>query len=429
MLNQSLLDAGGAAESKPAVPKGRRSAPTRHVLLLVDSQSAHGRACIRGIARYARNHGGWIIQHRFPGQAPMLTPDAPSTRAWSGVIARIGTPQDVEIVRRLNRPTVDLMGAVRMKRVAVVEVDHRRIVELAVDHLVANGLAHLGFCGVAGLPFSDRREQCFNASHVSSDITLHTYKASTATLAPLEGAEQRWLHDRQQLLAWLKSLPKPVGIVACNDTRARHVLEACISAAIDVPGEVCVVGVDNDDVTCELCTPMLSSVDPNPEAVGFEAARVLDEMMQGRPPSAEPTLIPPLGVEKRASSEVQAFQHRDLNEAIRFIREHCSKNINVGSVVAEVGKSRATLQRRFRQHLGCTLHDYIQRQRMERVKRLLLETNYTAAQIARMLDFRTSTYLTLAFRKQVGMTPGQFRHRHNTRGRPAARCQIAACFL
>jgi LacI family transcriptional regulator len=178
---------------------------------------------------------------------------------------------------------------------------------------------------------------------------------------------------------------------------------------------VCVIGVDNDDVICESCTPTLTSVDPNAEAIGFEAARVLEARMQGDAPADQPTLIAPLGVEERESSDAQAFEQIDLNDAIRFIRENCDTNLNVNTVVAHVGRSRSTLERRFREHLGCTLHEYIHRHRIERVKRLLLETNYPGARIAEMLGFSTSTYFTAVFRKHVGVTPGEFRRRHTTR--------------
>ncbi|MEX0655235.1 MAG: DNA-binding transcriptional regulator [Phycisphaeraceae bacterium] len=390
---------------------------TKHVLVLVESSAAYGRACVRGIGHYARNHERWLIRHMPHDQMPVLNPNIPWKWDWDGVIARIASRRVVDLVRRLKLPTVDIMGAVRMKRVAIVDADHHRIVDLAVDHLVANGLTHLGFCGVPGLPFSDIRQRIFSAYPAPPGVTLHAYENATPTrLTRLQDGGQRWLRDLKLMRAWLEKLPKPVGIVACNDTRARHIIEVCMAAGLDVPREVAVVGVDNDDAICELCTPTLSSVDPNPEAVGFEAARMLEQLMQGAAPPDEPMVIAPLGVEKRESSDTEAFEHDDLNTAIRFIREHGDANINVGSIVAHVGASRSTLERRFRQHLGCTLHDYIQRHRIERVKRLLLETNYPAAQIARMLGFNTSTYFTAAFRKQVGMTPGQFRKRRKPRG-------------
>ncbi len=383
----------------------------KNVLVLVESSSGYGRACLRGIGRYIRSHDRWLVRHMPHDQMPVLDPDIPWKWKWDGVIARVGTREVLKLVRRLNLPTVDLMGATHMDGVGIVECDHQRIVHLAMEHLLANGLRHLGFCGVPGMAFSDHRERVFNAYKGPTDLTRHTFAVASSKPSLLKSSGQRWLRDLQRLRAWIESLPKPVGIVACNDTRAWHVIEMCRAAQINVPHTVAVIGVDDDEAICELCSPTISSVDPNPEAVGFEAARVLDRMMHGEPASDQPLLIPPLGVEKRESSNTEAFGYDDLNEAIRYIRDHVDTPINVGHVVKHVGRSRSTLERRFREYLGCTMYDYIQRYRIERVKRLLVETNYPAAQIARMLGFNTSTYFTAAFRKQVGMTPGQFRSR------------------
>ncbi len=390
------------------------SKSSKNVLVLVESSSGYGRACLRGIGRYTRSHDRWLIRHMPHDQMPVLNPNIPWKWDWDGVIARIGSPQVLRLVRRLGLPTVDVMSMTRMDGVGIVNCDNQRIVQLAIEHLTANGLRHLGFCGVPGMQFSDDRERVFKAYRGTPGLTLHTFPVASSKPSQLKSSGQRWLRDLQRLRAWIESLPKPVGIVACNDTRAWHVIEMCRAAQLHVPHTVAVVGVDDDDAICELCSPTISSVDPNPEAVGFEAARALDRLMRGEPPTDQPLLIPPLGVEKRESSDTQAFEHDDLNEAIRFIRDNTDNSINVGSVVAHIGRSRSTLERRFRDYLGCTMYDYIQRHRIDRVKRLLLQTNYPAAQIARMLDFNTSTYFTAAFRKHVGMTPGQFRSRYTS---------------
>lgn len=396
--------------------KGKRqneNAPgAKHVIVLVESSATYGRSCAQGIARYARNHGQWLIRHMPHNQMPHLNPNIPWKWEWDGLIARISSKRLINLVRKLNLPTVDIMAAVEMEGVAVVEADHETIVALAIDHLLSIGLTHLAFCGVVDLPFSDKRQAAFEKHTIPPQITRHIYSMPASMRKSYSAETQRWLQDLKALRAWVEDLPKPVGIVACNDTRARHVLEVCLAAGLSVPEEVCVVGVDNDDVTCELSTPSLTSVDPNAEAIGFKAAQVLDDMMRGDKRPEAPILIPPLGIEHRESTNTQAFEHADLNKAVRFIVEHCHEGIDVGTVVNHVGTSRSTLERRFRDLLGCTPRDYIHRHRMERVQRLLLETSYPAAQIARMMGFGTNPYFAAAFRKHFGMTPGEFRRRY-----------------
>ncbi len=385
---------------------------TKYVLVLVESSAAYGRACAQGVARYARNHGRWLIRHMPHNEMPVLNPNIPWRWEWDGVIARIANRRLINLVRRLGLPTVDLMGAVKMKHVAVVETDHQRLVGMAVEHLLSIGLRHIGFCGVPGLWFSDARERQFIRHPFPLNVTRHIYADKTKSRETPPTESQRWMRDLKLIGQWISALPKPVGIVACNDTRARHAVEMCMACGLDVPRDVCVIGIDNDDVVCELSSPTLSSIDPNAEAIGFKAAQVLDDMMHGQAGPPEPILVPPLGVEHRGSTNLEAFEHDELNEAIRYIRTHNDRGINVGSVVKHVGRSRSTLERRFRDQLGCTIHEYIHRHRMEHVKRLLLETNYPAAQIAEMTGFGTSSYFGAMFRKHTGMTPGQFRRRN-----------------
>jgi len=385
---------------------------TRHVLVIVESSAAYGRACAQGIARYARNHGRWLIRHMPHDQMPVLDPNIPWKWDWDGVIARISDQRLINLVERLKLPAVDLMGAVRMEGVALIDTDHRRLVEMAVEHLLSIGLTRLGFCGIAGLPFSDRRQRCFEDHVLPAGVTRTVYEGPLRPKSPLETKDQRWLKDLRSLRRWVEQADKPIGVVACNDTRARHVIEVCMAAGLRVPRDVCVVGIDNDDVICELCTPTLTSVEPNAEAIGYRAAQVLDGLMRGRRPPKRRVFVPPLGVEQRESTNIETFSDPTMNEAIRFIREHADEGINVAEVAARVGVSRSTLERRFRGHLGCTLHDYIHRLRMERVQRLLLETTYPIAHIAELTGFGTSSYFGAAFRKHAGVTPGQFRRQH-----------------
>lgn len=345
-------------------------------------------------------------------QMPVLNPNIPWKWQWDGVIARIANQRLVNLVKQLKLPTVDIFGAVQLDDVYIVDGDNHRVIQLAIEHLIATGVKHIGYCGVPGLTFSDQREELFAQHPTTPDVTQHIYQTPLPRRDPLQSEDQRWLNDMRAIRGWLEDLPKPVGIVACNDTRARHVIEACMAAGINVPRDVSVIGIDNDDVSCSLCTPTLSSVDPNAEAIGFRAAQILDGLMNHQAPPQNVTLIQPLGVERRESTNTESFEDQAMAAAIRYVRDHCDRGIDVNDVVKAVGISRSTIERRFRRHMNCTLHDYIHEMRMQRVCRLLLETNYPVANIATMTGFNNSSYFGATFRKHVGMTPGQFRREH-----------------
>jgi len=191
--------------------------------------------------------------------------------------------------------------------------------------------------------------------------------------------------------------------------RGQQVLEACRAAGVNVPDDVGVVGVDNDEVLCDLSDPPLSSVVPNTERIGFEAAALLDEMMAGKEPSIAPVLIDPKGVAARRSTEVLAIEDRHTAAAVRFVRERACDGIDVRDLLKAVPMSRSTLERRFIRIIGRSPKDEIMRVRLNRAKQLLAETNSSVEFIAEKIGFERAEYLSRIFKKKVGITPLHFR--------------------
>lgn len=382
----------------------------RRVILLIESSAAYGRGCLYGIARYARAHGQWAFLHRARQLGEVL--DIDKLRQWrpDGVIARMENAQVARVVEALGIPSVALSDDVNAAAHVAVGIDARGVVMAAVDHLLESGFEHLAFCGYPGLAFSIKRQQTFQELVESHRLDAHMYDPLDGKCtAPVAIEEQYLGRDDVSLENWLKGLPKPVGIVACNDTRGRQILEACFSCGIHVPSMLAVVGVDNDEAICELASPTLTSVIPNVDTVGYEAARLLERLMKGETVANDPLLIPPVGIECRESSNVSVFRYPDLAIATQYIRDHAHEGINVNDVIRHCGASRSKLERHFSDRLGCTPHQFIVRCRINRVKQLLIETNSTVARIATMAGFQTSSHMTAVFRRQTGKSPGQYR--------------------
>jgi LacI family transcriptional regulator len=197
--------------------------------------------------------------------------------------------------------------------------------------------------------------------------------------------------------------------MACNDERGREVLAACREAGLRVPEEVAVVGVDNDELLCELADPPLSSVALNAEAGGYRAAALLDRMMRGKSRNPERLLVEPLYVVARRSTDIVALDDPEVAAAVHFIQDHASEPIVVPDIVNEVMISRRALELRFRREIGRTLHAEIRRVRLERASRLLVETNMPITQVARASGFRRASYLAQEFCQAFGSTPARYR--------------------
>jgi LacI family transcriptional regulator len=169
------------------------------------------------------------------------------------------------------------------------------------------------------------------------------------------------------------------------------------------------MGVDNDDVLCDLCDPPLTSIEPNTDLLGYEAAAVLAKMMAGEKVSAPFTQIPPLRLWERASTDVIALDDLAMVQAVRFIRNEVGSGIAVKDVLAHVRRSRTDMEQRFRRSLGTGIHAHIEQRRLERVCRLLQETEYHLDEVARRAGFTTAAHLCRLFKKNYHQTPTQFR--------------------
>ena len=325
---------------------------------------------------------------------------------WTGdgIIARVRNPSFVEGMAAAGVPVVDVLGDCRDPRFPLVHIENASIARLAFDHLFERGFRNFGFVGLRGINWSEQRGGPFGelaaAKHCFySDCRL----PYTSPLGRSLDCEQ------EELNAWLKQMPRPIGIMVCNDQWGQVVLESCRQLGVAVPEEIAVIAVDNDAPLCAVCNPPLSSVEPRHDEVGYEAARLLEHLMQGSQPPGDPTLVPGGDVVTRRSSDVRAVDDPDVAAALRYIYEYACDGLKVGDVVDYVTTSRSTLQRRFAGTVGRSIHDEILRVRLERAQKLLTTTPLPIGQIAHMVGFEHQEYMGSVFRKKLGLTPLQVR--------------------
>jgi LacI family transcriptional regulator len=220
-----------------------------------------------------------------------------------------------------------------------------------------------------------------------------------------------WQAHWPALIKWLKSLPRPVGIFCIDDTASHDLAAACLDAEISVPDEVAIIGVNNDDLLCEGAWPPLSSVQTDYQRIGHTAARLLDVLIGGGKITTDKrlTMLPPIGVAGRASTDVLAVDEPQLAAAVRFIREHACDPCSVSHVLAEVPVGRRWLERQFIQKLGRTPHDEINHVRMETAQKLLLHRETTITQVAERCGFSTVQSFNRAFQQTAHESPAAFR--------------------
>jgi LacI family transcriptional regulator len=283
---------------------------------------------------------------------------------------------------------------------------------MAAAHLLERGLRNFAFCGFVDCPWSILREEVFAQALAAQGYACERRRIRLSNWMQRSNWIESWEHEQPLLSSWLKSLPRPVGVMACNDACGRSVLEACAAAGLHVPDDVAVIGVDNDELLCELSTPPLSSVSLNLENAGYEAAVLLDGLMAGRVRDRRVVLVEPVFVQTRRSTDVIAQDDPVVVKAIRFIRDHAAKPVSVSDVVDGAGTSRRTLERRFLRAIGCSILVEITRCRIERAKRLLLETKLSCCRVGQVAGFSSIKTFNRAFRQMEKVTPKSFRLGH-----------------
>ena len=375
----------------------------RSVALLIETSNSYARGILAGITDYVRQHEGWSIY--LPEQDRGGTPPRwLSTWNGDGIVARIENDEIAKALKRTKLPVVDVSAARHLRNIPWVETDDAAIARLAVQHLTERGFHNFGFYGDGAFNWAIWRKQHFErlVSEAGGECFVHD------SISRLD-EQYSWDREKVALAQGLSRLPKPIGIMACYDIQAQKLLDVCREQNIAVPEEVAVLGVDNDLLICDLASPRLSSVICNTKRTGFEAASLLDRMMSGEAVGSQSILIEPLGVETRQSTDILAIDDADIAAALRFIRENAASGINVSDVLRAVPLSRRVLESRFRAALGRTPHEEITRLKIGKVKELLTGTDLSLSEIASRTGFRHDEYLSVAFKKAVGIPPRDFR--------------------
>jgi LacI family transcriptional regulator len=372
------------------------------VRLLIETSREYGRALLRGICRYHSREGHWLIEQ----QAPFYVG---GDRTAEPRLGKSASPVD-GVIMRDRKGTLDLVK----KGIPVVFVDclhekapgtHRivaddpAIARLAVTHLLERGLRHFAFVGYDTMLWS---RWC-------RDSFVQAVNSAGCECIPFVQARIRrqrtWPQEHKTLAEWLCALPKPAGLLACNDDRARQVIDVCLAAGLNVPEEMAIVGVDNDEFVCHLSNPPISSVALGVEDAGYQAAWRLDQLMAGGRPKPQDIIPATLGVVARRSSEVVALQDPVVAQAVRFILANCRKPIQVADVLRQVSLSCRVLSGRFQRALGCGVHQYIKKARVAQIERLLLDTDCSIAEIADLLGFPSAEHIASYFRSVRGINP------------------------
>ena len=370
--------------------------------IAADGVTGYGRAVMRGAMRFANAQRRWLIHQEL---RRTYEPD----RQWpvsDGAIVAGVSREFFKRIRQRSRFVVYCSGAGDPAETPVVSLDDNAAGILAAAHLFDCRLQHFGFYGRRTNPLSIKRQAGF--------VAEIERRGRTCDICPIDWPAEDQLESSRHwasLIRWLQKLPKPVGVLALDDSAAHDLAAACMKAGLAVPELVAILGINNDDLMCESAWPPLSSVNADYSRMGYAAAVLLERLLAGEKLRPEDRVIrlPPLGVVHRQSTDVLAIDDPTLADAVRFIREHACDPCTVQDVLRAVPAGRRWLERQFVRKLGRSPHDEILRVQMDSAKRLLLQSTLALPLIAERCGFSSGPTFGRAFHRTLGVTPAVFR--------------------
>ena len=363
----------------------------------------HYERAFRGVLDYGREHGGWTF---------MASPEAFTTpvqwlQGWpgDGAIVMLTSEADAKAARRIRLPMVNLTGILPKTPIPRVTVDNPAVGRMVAEHLGDCGFTRFAFYGLRDIWYSQLRLQGFQQAVESLGGRCAVYEAPSPLIA-----RRAWQGETDKLDRWLQELPKPVGLMAVTDQRARMVVDTCLRLGFKVPDDVAVVGIDNDEMTCSWTDPPLSSVDCNSYQIGRHAAALLDQLMQGDDLPERELHIQPREVVQRRSSDVAAVEDPYVARAARYVRDHIAEPFGVEALVEHVEVSRRWLEQSFAKTLHCTPHEYICKMRVQAAKQMLVgHPDATLREVAVACGFHDARRFRLVFLRTEGITPIAYR--------------------
>ena len=375
--------------------------------LLFNANKVYDRQVVEGIGQYIQaSQCMWDI---FVEDEFIYHTNTINQLSIDGIIADFDDPKTVELLQHTLIPTIAVGSSYKQvdfyPHFPYVATDNAALVEMALSHLQEKGLSQFAFYGLqvnTHKHWSIERRDAFVELMEKNHYPIYLYEG-------VQVHAQNWLEEQQKLIVWLKSLPSHTGIIAVTDARARHLLQACEYSKIAVPEELCVIGIDNEELIQYLSRVSLSSVEQGAREIGYQAAKLLHKLLNGQKAPSTPILIPPITVHTRNSTDYRSLSDPLVIQAMHYIRHRACHGIKVEQVLDHLEISRSNLEQRFKNEMDRTIHQVIHEEKIARAKNLLEQTDISIQEIADICGYPSVQYFYSVFKKEFEMTPKEFR--------------------
>ena len=381
------------------------------LLMMTDFSESYANKLLKGIMRYSHEHDPWVVckmplSLRDNGRMDEVVKFAVSWKA-DAIIGQFLPTDDVDAFSREGIIAIAQDYQQKFPTINNISGDYAASGRICADYLIKKRVRNFGFFGLKGMVWSDERRDSF-IEEIRSRVP-----DATVSVQEKYDISETWWYDLDGVGEWLRELPKPVAVLACDDNRAYYIIEAAKLAGgedMRIPEDIMVLGIDNDESLCQLCSPQLSSLNQDAEEAGYETARFIDELLSlpvsERTTRIQDIIVKPTFVTTRRSTDAVLHPNPYISRILHYIINNIKEHISVDDVVALVPMSRRLLESTFRREMGTSIYQYIIRMRVEKMKDLMVN-GYSPLNAADQLgiDYKI---IARSFKRLTGMTPGEF---------------------
>lgn len=377
------------------------------IILLIDFTEDYGKSLLKGVTRYSKENGPWLfcrmpLQYREDLSMDNIIQFAKDWKA-DGIIAQFYNHANIKKLVETKIPVIVEDFKERFDEFPNITGGYFEAGKLGAKYFINKGYKNFAFYGFDNIVWSRERAEGFEDS-----VKKHGEKVHFFNPKKMESREL-WYYKPSALSKWLTKLPKPIAIMACDDERAQNITEACKHSKIKIPEEVAVLGVDNDELTCNLSDPPLSSISLDTEQGGYEAAKLMRQLIENKDQEFYDIIVRPTTIITRQSTDICATTDQQIAKALNFIHQNIENNINVEDVLKKTSVSRRALEKRFLDVTGSAVYKYICHLRIWKFSDKLLESDKSIYEIALELGYNDNKNLSRLFKQIHGCTPLQYR--------------------
>lgn len=382
------------------------------LIFLTDFTERYAYNLLKGVLAYAKNHEPWVVCRMPPSykKAYGIEGVLKWAKTWhaDAIIGQFNNEDNVELFRRNGIIALAQDYKARFASIPNITGMYREMGHMAAEFFLAKGFSHFAFYGFGDAVWSQERCEGFRER-----LAERGY-ADSFSAYQRQSIDDLWFYEAPPLLAWLRALPRPTALLACDDNQGNRITELCRTNGIRVPDEIAILGVDNDEIICNLSDPPLSSISHNVVRGGFEAAQLIDHLLNEEEDAEEVAdiVIRPVGIVSRLSTDFYATDDAHIQKVLRYIRRNLHTDLSVSDLVRQVPLSRRLLEMRFKEVTHQSIHQYIAHLRMEDFAQQLLNSNAPIAEVAQQVGIKDVKNLARRFKSLKGLSPNEYRKEH-----------------